>query len=130
MSNRTRGFTLVEVMVALAVVAVALPALMMSIYQQTDSTGYLRDKSLARMVAANKMAEIRLLSAAQAKVIVGKDSGTARLGDRDWSWALESTATEIPNFFRLDIKVATTEQELANPLFTLSGFVAEEVGDG
>ena len=57
---RVRGFTLVEVMVALAVVAIALPALMISLYQQVDSTGYLRDKSLAHMVAANKLSELRI----------------------------------------------------------------------
>jgi general secretion pathway protein I len=52
-----RGFTLVEVMVALAVVAIALPALLVALSQHVDGTGYLRDKSLAQMVAANKLAE-------------------------------------------------------------------------
>ena len=55
------GFTLVEVMVALAVVAVALPALMVALYQQIDGTAYLQDKSLAHMVATNKLTEIRIL---------------------------------------------------------------------
>ena len=43
-------------MVALAVVAVALPALLMSLYQQVDGTAYLRDRSLASMVAARSSA--------------------------------------------------------------------------
>ena len=58
---RARGFTLVEVMVALAIVAIALPALLMALYQQIDDTAYLRDKTLAYMVAENKLAEIRLV---------------------------------------------------------------------
>ena len=59
---RARGFTLIEVMVALAVVAIALPALLISLYQQVDSTAYLRDKSIAHMVAANKLVELRVLA--------------------------------------------------------------------
>ena len=52
------------------VVAVALPALLMSLYQQVDSTAYLRDKSLAHMVAANKLAEMRILSRARQSLLL------------------------------------------------------------
>ena len=55
-----RGFTLIEVMVALAVVAVALPALLMTLSQQLDSVRYLEDRSHAQWVAANRLAELRL----------------------------------------------------------------------
>ncbi|MFT5335623.1 MAG: general secretion pathway protein I, partial [Halioglobus sp.] len=60
----SKGFTLIEVMVALAVVAVALPALMLTLNQQIDGTAYIRDKSLANIVAANKLEEIRLIAKA------------------------------------------------------------------
>ena len=61
--TRAQGFTLVEVMVALVIVAVALPALVFTYLQQVDNAGYLRDKWLAGQVIENKWAEVRLLAA-------------------------------------------------------------------
>jgi type II secretion system protein I len=58
--RRSAGFTLVEVMVALAIVALALPALLLTLDQQIDGTAYLRDRSLAQIVASNRLTEVRL----------------------------------------------------------------------
>jgi general secretion pathway protein I len=124
---RTRGFTLIEVMVALAVVAIALPALLMSLYQQVDSTGYLRDKSLANMVAANKLTEIRILSRATQSLLRGKDSGVSPMADRDWYWWLDSQPTEVENFYRVEITVALDEEQREQPLHTLVAFLSADL---
>ncbi len=99
------GFTLIEVMVALAVVALALPAVVMMLYQQVDGTEYLRDKSLAQMVAVNKLAELRLLSQARGQLLTGDDSGTTEFADRDWSWQISSEETPMQGFYRIEISV-------------------------
>jgi general secretion pathway protein I len=124
---RARGFTLVEVMVALAVVAIALPALLMSLSQQVDSTGYLRDKSLANMVAANKLSEIRILSRATQNLLRGKDSGVSQMVDRDWYWWLDSQPTEVDNFYRVEITVALQEEQRERPLHTLVAFLSADL---
>ena len=124
---RARGFTLIEVMVALAVVAIALPALLMSLYQQVDSTGYLRDKSLANMVAANKLTEIRILSRASQSLLRGKDSGVSPMADRDWYWWLDSQPTEVENFYRVEITVALDEEQREQPLHTLVAFLSADL---
>jgi general secretion pathway protein I len=124
---RVRGFTLVEVMVALAVVAIALPALMISLYQQVDSTGYLRDKSLAHMVAANKLSEVRILSDATQSLIKGKDSGVEQMADRQWYWWLDSQPTEVANFYRVEIAVADSEEQQEQPLYTLVAFMSADL---
>lgn len=123
----TRGFTLVEVMVALAVVAIALPALLVSLYQQVDSTGYLRDKSLASLVAANKLTEIRILAESRRSLLQGKDSGMASMADRDWYWWVESQATEVNQFFRFTITVAAEEDLRDQPLHTLEAFLSADL---
>ena len=124
---RARGFTLIEVMVALAVVAIALPALLMSLYQQVDSTGYLRDKSLANMVAANKLTEIRIVSRASQSLLRGKDSGVSPMADRDWYWWLDSQPTEVENFYRVEITVALDEERREQPLHTLVAFLSADL---
>jgi len=124
---RARGFTLVEVMVALAVVAVALPALMMSLDQQVDGTGYLRDKSLAHLVASNKLTEIRLLAKSTQDLLKGKDSGVVLMADREWYWWIESKATEVDQFYRIVITVAAEEEQREQPLQTLVAFMSADL---
>ena len=57
---RQRGFTLIEVMLALVIVATAVPALLLTLDQQIDGTAHIRDRSLAQIIAANRLAELRL----------------------------------------------------------------------
>lgn len=121
--QRTQGFTLVEVMVALAVVAIALPALLGALSQQLDATAYLRDKSLAQLVAANKLTEVRLLAQARSQLLDGRDSGVAEMGDRQWYWWIESKATDVTQFRRLQIDVAASEEDEKQPLYTLVAFM-------
>ena len=121
------GFTLVEVMVALAVVAIALPALLVTLNQHVDATGYLRDKSMAQMVAANKFEELRILSRAGQSLLQGKESGVSSMAGREWYWWLESEPTEANNFYRVAIDVAADEEQGATPLFTLVAFLSADL---
>lgn len=126
-STNIRGFTLVEVMVALAIVALALPALMFALQQQVDATGYLRDKSMAHAVAANKLSEVRILALARGDLLKGRESGVVTMADRDWYWWMESEVTEVPLFHRLEIDVALEEGDAETPLYTLVAFLPADL---
>ncbi len=121
--SRRQGFTLVEVMVALAIVALALPALLVALSRQVDATGYMRDKSVAQMVAANKLTELRILARARESLLQGSDSGVSEMAGREWYWWLESQPTEVPAFYRIEIDVALDEGDRGTPLFSLVAFL-------
>jgi general secretion pathway protein I len=126
-SGGDRGFTLVEVMVALAIVAIALPALMFTLYQQVDGTAYLRDKSQAQLVAANKLTEIRILAKANGSLLSGRENGQAQMADRQWYWWVESTATEVPEFYRVAISVGLEEEQPDQTLHTLVAYLSADL---
>jgi general secretion pathway protein I len=124
---RARGFTLVEVMVALAIVAVALPALLLALSQQADDTAYLRDKTVAQMVAANKLAEIRLVVGSTRNLQAGRSNGVETMVGRDWHWWVETVATPVEKFFRIEIRVALDPQRQDQPLYTLTAFMTSDL---
>ena len=72
-----RGFTLIEVLVALAIVTVGMAALLSALGSSADSATYLRDKTFAEWVALNRIEEVRLATAAAEE---GQDR--RRSGDR------------------------------------------------
>lgn len=121
-----RGFTLIEVMVALVVVALALPALIVTMYTQVDGTGYIRDKSIAQWVASNQLAEVRLQVASNGQIFRGRRSGSSTMGQRDWYWWLSSEATSVEKFFRVQITVAAAEEDEDQPLVSLTAFMSAD----
>ena len=127
---RNRGFTLIEVMVALMVIAIALPALLGALYRQVDGSAYLRDKSIAQWVASNKLTENRIQLARTGRLFDGTRSGVMEMGGRDWYWWLESKKTEVEDFQRVEIRVADQENGREQPLYSLVGFVYGSANQG
>ena len=60
MRRGTRGFTLIEVLIALAIVSIALAAVMRSVAVATDDQSRLRDRRLALLCAQDRWQELRL----------------------------------------------------------------------
>ncbi|MGH8038373.1 MAG: type II secretion system minor pseudopilin GspI [Stenotrophomonas sp.] len=60
MSRRAGGFTLIEVLIALAIVAVALAAVMRAVSVATDDQARIRDRRLALICVQNRWEELRL----------------------------------------------------------------------
>ena len=120
-----RGFTLVEVMVAMAVVAVALPALLLTLSQQLDGTRYLQKRSIAQWVAASRLSELRLVVAARGSLQSGLISGQSEMGGQLWHWWSEGKETQIPGFFHYQVVVSDREDGRLKPVHKLDGYLAQ-----
>lgn len=116
MINR-RGFTLLEVLIALVVVALALLALTRTAGSQVSRFDGLRERTLAGWVAANVLSETRIATPLPA---VGKRDGRTRLGNRDWRWSLQVQATDDADMRRLDVQVFAGDA--TEPSASLTGF--------
>jgi len=114
-----RGFTLVEVLVALAIVSIALLAALRAAGQGTAAVGELRSRLLAGWVAENRLAEHR---ARGDWVALGIGRGTQSQGGVEFAWREEVIATPNPAFRRIDVFVSAPTEE-SRALARLTGFV-------
>lgn len=98
-----RGFTLIEVVVALFVIAIGIGALMTTLASSADSVGHLREKSFAEWVALNRISELRLGSVPPTAGIV---MGNTEYAGSRWRWRQEISDQGIAGILRIDISVA------------------------
>jgi len=103
--NTGRGFTLIEVLIALAVVALAVGALLGTITSAASNISYLKDKTLAEWVALNRLTEIRI---SQQMPDPGKRAGNTVMGGMRWQWEQEVTELPVKGMFRVDVRARPT----------------------
>lgn len=124
MTMRERGFTLVEVLVALAVIAIALPALLLGIMSNLDGTGYMREKVIAQWVAANRLSELRAVNQITGKIPSSKASGKEEMAGREWYWSVRTKQfpqKEVKDMYGVEVTVRTSEDKKESPIVTMFG---------
>ena len=118
--KRQRGFTLVEVLVALMIVAIALAALMIAVSGTARTSGYLRDKTLAQWIALNRITEVRLNTNQFGQ---NADTGEIDFGNRKWHYDTRYFDTRIASMKRVVVRVyAGDAKTKGNPLVESVGF--------
>jgi general secretion pathway protein I len=126
--HRARGFTLIEVLVALAIVAIGMAAVMGALTSSANTVSYLRDKTFAQWVALNQIENLRL-SGQQPPT--GNSDGDTDFAGRSWHWRQEVVATQIPGVERIDISVRPADLKAGDDrgwFTTVSGIQGDALG--
>jgi len=118
--RRCNGFTLLEVLVAMTVLALTLGAIIKAAGDYTANQAHLSDRTLATWVARNVLVGQQLENAWPR---VGELKDSVEMGGREWRWLAIVSQTEEQELRRLDVEVRPFEDADAEPLAVLSGFL-------
>lgn len=126
MTRRTnyqvKGFTLLEIMVALVILAVGMSALVKAAGSNTVNAAYLKNKTFAQWIAANKANEILIQHQWPA---TGTQSGRIFYADVEWFWKVKTSNTQDKDIRRIEVSVQLESERDAEPLTNLAAFIGK-----
>ena len=117
--SRAQGFTLLEVMVALAIVALGMMAVHGQLNRFVVGAAIIENKVLASWIASNRIAE---LSVAPQWPPLGETSDEVDYARRVWIWRARISETPVENLRRVDVSVVLADQP-EQVLHTVSGLI-------
>jgi general secretion pathway protein I len=119
LADRGNGFTLIEVLMALAIISIACLAIVKISHSQIKNTEYLEQKTYANWVAMNAMARLSL-----GLVLPPVNHQTMRMLGKDFIWSATKTPTPDPRVDTLMVQVSQAPQQ--PPLLSLQGFINDD----
>lgn len=113
------GFTLIEVLIALVILAIAMTTLIISSGELTHNNSRLEDESIASWVAANAIAKARLGLVSPG---AGENSlnGQEEMFHQQWKWTMSRTNTNDKNTSSLKVTVSPMNGE---PVIQMMGYL-------
>ena len=117
-----RGFTLVEVVVALAIMAIGMFAVFKTIGDTAHNVSYLRDRSLAGWIADNQITDMRLAGEFPS---VDQTEGDVDFAGRRWHWMTTVSQTPVQGLRRIDVRVRRDGDADDAALVSMTGFIGQ-----
>ncbi|KPU55441.1 type II secretion system protein I [Pseudomonas fluorescens] len=111
------GFTLLEIMVALAVFATLAAAVLSASQYVVKQRGVVENRLFAAWLADNRLNELRL----QAGLTAGQQQQVVSMDQRDWVLHQHISATRDPRLLQVDIQVSAANS--AHGLYRASGWM-------
>ena len=115
------GFTLLEMLAAVAVLAIAMAAIMSGMTRYASTAATLREKTVATWIAHNRLTEFELLATWPN---IGKSDGEVEMAGIKWKWEAEVKETPDEHLRRIDVRVLRPGSKTAEAI-SLSGFIAD-----
>jgi general secretion pathway protein I len=126
--NAHRGFTLIEVLVALVIVVLGMSALLESLGSAADTASWLRDKTFAQWIAFNQLETLRLSGSLPS---AGTTDGELDYAGRHWRWRqIVNDFGLFPGLFRVDVEVEPADTSTIDDkgwMATVTGAVGDAV---
>lgn len=119
--NRSRGFTLVEVIVALMIIAVALAAAISAASATVYNAAGLQERTFAHWVAMNKLTELQIMKEWPAP---HKTDGSTLMAEHEWFWTMDVIETEDKTVRKVEIAVRANDND-ENSLVNVTGFIGQ-----
>jgi len=116
----SRGFTLIEVVVALAILGIGMLAVFKTIGDTVHNVDELRDRSFAEWIADNRITEVRISGEMPS---VEETAGEVEFAGRQWHWLTKVSQTQVQGLRRIDVSVRRDDDPENSSIVTLSGFV-------
>lgn len=118
---RREGYSLMEALVALFILAIAAVGLSRATQTHVDGVRGLEQRVIAQWVAENRLVELNLEGPAAGPAVT-----TVRMMDRDWSVRVARRATDDPDLIGVDVSVSPVGSTAQ--VVSLSGFVDRLAG--
>ncbi len=118
--KKQTGFLLVEILVALVILAIPLAAITRAVSQAIDTTAALRDRSIAMWVAQDRLTMHRI---ERDWPSLKTTTGTSEMADRSWRWQEKVISTSIVQLHRVEIEIR--DENGPDVLAKLVGFLRD-----
>jgi general secretion pathway protein I len=116
---RERGFTLLEIMVALAIFATLAAAVLSASQYVVKQTRGVEERLLAAWLADNQLSELRL----QPRLIIGQQQRLMSMDRREWLLRQRISNTSDPRLLKVDVDVSLAGRE--QTMYSANGWIAD-----